>query len=335
MKKSLIIIITSVLIVFSGCGYFRMATKNIGRNLTQSPEIVWNKISSPVKDNVRLTALWGGHSTMLVQMYDKVILFDPLFNNYLFGIQLRRKETGLDYENLKQLDLIAVTHPHMDHLSFSSLDKLSKKFPGTPFIFPEGAEQFLPNFDLDMIRADLTDIYKGKYIATSFYVNGLKITPVYALHNGGRYGLDTYLWFVQGYCGYVVEYKDVCIYFAGDTGYDEKAFKEIGKKFKITLAFIPIGPCRNCEKKGFWFHTTSLEAVELFKDLNAKYMIPIHYGSLQYMSDSNGPMQTLKEIINNPGKYFPEEDSTVLKDDFIDKIKILKEGEQIIFDELL
>ena len=43
----------------------------------------------------------------------------------------------------------------------------------------------------------------------------------------------------------------------------------------------------------------------------------------------------MNEIINNPDKYFPEEDSTGLKNDFIDRIKILKEGEQIIFDELL
>jgi len=334
LKKLFYILIVLFILTQSGCGWVRIAMRSVGRSITDSPEIAWNKIQNPVKDSVRLSALWGGQSTVLVQMYDKVILFDPLFNDYILGVLPRLRETALEYDSIKKLDLIAVSHAHMDHLSFSSLDKLSKMHPQTALIFPEGAEEFLPDFNLDMIRADTIGAFSGHYTAKPVYINGLKVIPVFALHDGGRYGFDTYLWNVQGYCGYIVQYKDLTVYFAGDTGYDDKAFKEIGKQFKIDLALIPIGPCRNCEGKGMWFHTSSYEAVKLFLDIKAKYMIPIHYGTLQYFGSPDIPAEALKNIISNPENYFSDNNSAGLKDYLINGVKILNYGGQIIFDSV-
>ena len=42
------------------------------------PRKVENKIKNPIKENVRLSALWIGHSTVLIQMDDKVIITDPV-----------------------------------------------------------------------------------------------------------------------------------------------------------------------------------------------------------------------------------------------------------------
>jgi L-ascorbate metabolism protein UlaG (beta-lactamase superfamily) len=114
----------------------------------------------------------------------------------------------------------------------------------------------------------------------------------------------------------------VCIYFAGDTGYEKEAFKYIGNSFKIDLALIPIGPCRNCDSTGMWFHTSSIEALQLFEDIKASYMIPIHYGAIQYFTNTNYPLSVLEKILQNPdSKYYSD----------ADKVKILKEGEQVIW----
>ncbi|MCX7833638.1 MAG: MBL fold metallo-hydrolase [Ignavibacteria bacterium] len=322
MKKSILIIfIFLVALTFFSCSRSRILTYNIWRTITESPEIVINKIDNPIKDSVRLSVLWAGHSTVLLQIYEKVLLFDPFFEDRFAFFFTRKLESGLLYENLSKLDIIFVSHSHFDHLSFHSLDELSNLFPKTNLVFPAGVEEYLPNFDLNMHRLDTTGIFSGKYYGKTTIIDDVKITPVYAVHTGGRYALDSYLWRVQGHCGFIVEYKDVSVYFAGDTGYDDIAFKKIGEKFNIELAFIPIGPCRNCEEKGFLYHTSVMEAIKLFEDIKAKKMIPIHYGTIEYMNDPRVPIYVLEKIL---------EEEKYLKD-LKDKVFILDEGEQIIY----
>lgn len=325
----IILIFTSALFI-NGCGIFRIITSNIADSITESPKKIDNKISDPVRDSVKLAALWGGHSTALVQIYDKVILFDPVFNDYLAGLFMRRLENGLDYTKLSKLDMILISHSHMDHLSFSSLDNISEQFPNTTLLFPSGAEEYMPDFNLKMRRLNTENIYNGNYIGTPSYINGMKITPVYARHTGGRYGFDTYLWKKRGHTGYIVEYKDVTIYFAGDTGYDDSAFKEIGNNFNIDLSFIPIGPCRNCDSTGFKYHTSSIEGIRVLEDTKAANMIPIHYGTFQYFSSPYRPLEILKELLETAGT---DNESGGQNENLKERIKILKEGQQIIIYE--
>ncbi|MBL7129552.1 MAG: MBL fold metallo-hydrolase [Ignavibacteria bacterium] len=318
MKKVFIISSLLIMLLLSGCFALRVTMNNIGDAITYSPEKIPNKITNPVKDSVKLSALWIGHSSVLIQIYDKVIILDPFFQDRLGGLVVRRKEPGLDLRNLSQLDLVLISHSHMDHLSFSSLDDIAERFPERDLIFPMGVEYYLPDYDLNLIRADVTKSQGGEYIGDPIYSNGMKITPVYALHPGGRYLFDVYTWKVQGATGYVINYKDVCVYFAGDTGYDDKAFKKIGDTFNIDLAFIPVGPCRHCDSPSFWFHTSSIEALRVFEDLKADYMIPIHYGTIRYFSDPDYPLHAMEEILDKPELNYSH---------LTNKVKILKEGE--------
>ena len=70
------------------------------------------------------------------------------------------------------------------------------------------------------------------------------------------------------------------------------------------------------------YHTSSLEALKVFSDIKAQNMIPMHYGALEYFRDSNYPAFILREILDDPESGYA---------DLKDKVKILKEGEQIIF----
>jgi N-acyl-phosphatidylethanolamine-hydrolysing phospholipase D len=319
-NKRLLIVICYLLFViwFSGCGYLSIVINNFGDSVFKKTKKVDNKIKAPYNKDVKMSVLWGGHSTMLLQLYDKVIIFDPFFNNRLGGVFLRRVETGLDRDDLTKLDLIFVSHSHMDHFCFSSIGELSDKFPKAKLLFPYGVEDYMPPFDLDMIRVDNRSVTRDN-IGKSIYVDSIKVTPVYAAHTGGRYALDTYTWKVNGSTGYIIEYKGICVYFAGDTGYDSVAFKNIGNKFNIDLALIPVGPCRTCDSVGFKHHTSSIETLELFRDLKAKQMIPMHYGALKYIKDENLPIEVMQELLNT-SKY----------SDLKSKIKILNIGEQVI-----
>lgn len=324
MKKTLVIFVALFSFFLSGCFILRVTINNLGESISSSPKKLDNKITQPLSDSVKLSALWVGHSTVLLQIYDKVIITDPFLNNRINGIFIRKKEPGIDINELNKLDLVLVSHSHMDHLSYVSLGMIEDKFPGCNLVFPEGDEKYLPDFKLNLIKAT-TGFYKNKkYIGVPVDIGGMKITPVYALHQGGRYGIDTYSWLERGATGYIIQYKDVCVYFAGDTGYDDEAFKVIGDNFKIDLALIPIGPCRTCQSKGMWFHTSSLEALKLFEDIKASYMLPIHYGAIKYFTNVNYPLDALEKILNDPDSGFIQ---------YSDKVKILKEGEQIIWKE--
>ena len=322
MKKFLFLSILFLSVILSGCFVFRTFTYNFGHSIFSSPQKITNKIRDPVKPDVKLSALWIGHSSMLLQIYDKVIITDPLFNTRLGGFFMRKKEPGLDIENVPKLDMVLVSHSHIDHMSFGSLQMIADRFPGCALVFPMGDENYLPDFEMRYFRINNIKSQSDRYIGDPVVIDSIKITPVYALHTGGRYAIDTYIWKTEGATGYIIQYKDVCIYFAGDTGFKDEASKKIGNAFKIDLAFIPMGPCRNCDSAGMRYHASSIEALKMFVDLKAQYMMPMHYGAITYFGDPSRPRYALEDLINDPASGY-----YALRD----RVKLPNEGEQIIF----
>ena len=329
----LLLIVSTISITIAGCWPFRVATENIGRALTEEPKRVY-KIKNPVLDSVKLAVLWGGHSTSLVQLYDKVLILDPVFEDIITTVMLRNTECGLDINAVKKLDAILISHAHMDHMSFYSLDKLADLFPGTPLVFPRGDEKYLPSFDLDFTRINTGNSPGQNYIGETKIINGISVTAVFAEHFGGRYGLDSYLWKVPGCTGYIIQYKDKTVFYAGDTSYDSLAFKKIGEKYKIDLALIPVGPCRDCDIEGSFSHIASRGALMVFEDLKADKMIPVHFGAFTYFNDPYFPSDELKRIGKREDTILDSLSQLRASPELVryyrDRIVYLKEGEQYV-----
>lgn len=330
-NKIKIILVTFIIITAAGCGWMTIGLNNVGDTIFSSAEDVKNIIKDPIKPDVKLSALWIGHSSVLLQIHDKVILIDPVFNNVISSVMLRKKEAAIDINALPKLDMILLSHAHMDHLSISTLDDLDEKFPKAALVFPKGTEEFLPGYDFEFIRMKTGNSSEKNYIGETRIIDSVTVTTVYALHFGGRFGLDSYAWRMPGCTGYIIQYKGVTVFYAGDTLYDEKAYKKLGEEFDIDLALIPIGPCRDCEEVFNHNHVASYGALLMFEDLKAKYMIPVHYGALQYRSDPNYPMIVLKDLIAK------NDNTTSLASNvkhLSERIIILKEGEQHVFETL-
>ena len=324
----IIFVICSVLLL-SGCRLFLIGIENLGDTMFTSPQVKKSLVKDPIKPDVKLSALWIGHSSVLLQMYDKVILIDPVFNNIISGVMTRKKTAAIDIKDIPNLDMILISHAHMDHLSISTLSDLEDKFPSSKLVFPKGTEEFMPDYDFEFIRLNTGNSSKKNYIGETRVIDSVKITAVYALHYGGRFGLDSYLWQMPGCTGYIIEYKDLTIFYAGDTAYNDKAYKKIGEKFDIDLALIPIGPCKDCKEIDNFRHIASYGALLMFDDLRAEYMMPVHYGAISYSRDPDIPVFVLRELITeNPhsgtmgGANFK----------YSERIKILDEGEQYIFE---
>lgn len=293
--------------------------ENIGRTLTDEPDSIPNKLINPIRSDVKFSALWVGHSTTLIQIEDKSIIFDPVFNDVIGAATLRSKEPGIDIKNISKLDLVLISHAHMDHMSLGSIQSLDDKFPKAKLIFPYGAEKYLSDYDMEMVRMKTGNAKEMGYVGETREFDGVKVTTIYAAHFGGRYGLDSYLWKVPGYTGYIVEYKGITVLYSGDTAYDEDAYKVIGQKFHVNLAVIPVGPCRECDTTGSFSHVATRGALMMFDDLKADLMIPVHFGAITYFNDPREPMYKLEQIITEEPEYK-------------DKVKILTEGEQVVFE---
>jgi L-ascorbate metabolism protein UlaG (beta-lactamase superfamily) len=274
-----------------------VAVRNVGTFFSE-PERVPNKIKNPIKPNARLSALWIGHATVLIQMDDKVILTDPFLTETMGELGRRVIEPGIRVEDIPKCDLILISHSHLDHLSFGSLQMLEPKNQKTPLVFPEGLEDFMPDFKFRLIKMKNDNGYENRFIGDTKIINGIKVTTVFAQHWGGRYGLDGYMWGNNAYTGYMLEYNGMTVYFAGDTGYDSKRFKKLGEEFKINLALIPIGPCAECKKCGTHNHVFPVDAMYIFNDIKPKWMLPIHYGTLMFaQADPMEPAYILKQIV--------------------------------------
>ncbi len=299
-----------LLLTWYGCNPLisRFTSRAIDQ-LSEPTKPVVHTIAAPVRTDVGLSVLWVGHATVLIQIHDKVIITDPVFSNTVGLLAKREVDPGLDPASIPRLDAILISHIHMDHFSYSSLGLL----PRTARLFvPSGGIEYTPEFGF---RETLP--VKPWQV---FDEDGLRITAVPAQHFGGRYGFDAGWNNEPTWTGYVIEYKGTTVFFAGDTGYNPDFFREIGQRFRIDVALIPIAPV---EPREFMsrVHADPKEALQIFQDLGATLMIPIHHDTFfQGLEPTPAYAKTiLQDLIERRGLQ--------------DHVKILDIGEQLIIKE--
>ncbi|HUJ29463.1 MAG TPA: MBL fold metallo-hydrolase [Myxococcales bacterium] len=232
-----------------------------------------------------LSVVWVGHATVLLRFGHRFVLTDPnLGGDILF--QPRITPPSVSAAELPPLQLIIVSHLHIDHFDVGTFQKLPRD---TEVIFPPGTSAYT-----GLIKQEPKDVSK---FWEPIVRGGLTVTPVPVKHVGGRYLVDA-LW-NHGDAGYVVDGAGKRVFFAGDTGYDHAAFIEIGKRFPgIDLALIPIAPAAGGNPN----HANPHEALEIFRDVGARYMIPIHFEAYHSMAvPIDVPRRQLEDEVQRDG----------------------------------
>ena len=210
--------------------------------------------------SVRVTFV--AHATVVVEDDGHAAVFDPNFSKRLAYVFSKRKAPmPRPPETLPRPDIVLVSHDHFDHLDAPSLKRYDKH---TPVVIPRNLR---PVVNL-MGRRDVRGLswWEGQR------VGGFEVNAVPAFHFTGR---PPWFFLRDAYQGYVLQGSKT-IYFAGDTGLRNQ-FAEIGERFDIDLAILPIGAYH---PPSFRYHHLSPEdALEAMRRLKAKHLLPVHYGA--------------------------------------------------------
>ncbi len=225
--------------------------------------------------------VYGGHSTVLIQMGKAAILTDPNLSKRIWTIR-RKSKPGLTQEQLEAVNLVLVSHGHYDHLDLPTVKRLKRN---AVVIVPKGLSRYFA-------RYGFTDVRTLSWWEQTT-VHGLRIVAVPANHFKGRNPMVNSL-----YQGYVID-GEYQIYFAGDTGWFE-GFREIGDIFRLDIAMLPIGAYKPWS--AFGHHMTPENCVKAMHVLKAKRMIPIHWGAFRLsLEPLDEPVKRLEKAARQAG----------------------------------
>jgi L-ascorbate metabolism protein UlaG (beta-lactamase superfamily) len=229
-------------------------------------------------DNSTITAAWLGHATVLVNFFGTWIITDPVFSKRV-GINVlgfttvgpkRLVEPALPFEKLPPIDLILLSHAHMDHLDLPTL----RCFDGDiPLVMAKNTVDVIENLP----RKTVVELDWG----ASATVAGIQVEALRVKHFGWRFPWENDRskgdWFGRSFNAYLLTKNERHVVFGGDTAYHEH-FRSVGERgMTVDLAIMPIGTYTP------WIanHCTPEQAVTMADHLNARAILPIHWNTFE------------------------------------------------------
>jgi L-ascorbate metabolism protein UlaG (beta-lactamase superfamily) len=213
-----------------------------------------------------------GHSSFLLQIGGRNVLVDPVFSTRLIVLR-RQRRPGVLVPDLPPIDLVLITHAHMDHLDKNSLRRVvraTRRLRGTApeVVVPHGVEDLVEWIGFSRVH--------GLGWWEALEVAGLKVTMTPCKHWGARMFRDMH----RGYGGYVIAAPGASqtVYHSGDTAYFN-GFAEVGERLRPDVALLPIGAYFPDTYRAV--HTSPEEALRGFVECGAKWMIPMHFGTFR------------------------------------------------------
>jgi L-ascorbate metabolism protein UlaG (beta-lactamase superfamily) len=235
------------------------------------------RVEFPKLSGNQICVTWIGHASFLIQTREHNLVIDPIWANWLKVIK-RLKHPGIELHDLPQIDLVLVSHAHFDHLDKKTLRAIADK---QPIVVPEHVGSLVHGLGFNMVR----EMRRWEV----FDYRGLRITLTPAQHWGARVLHDSH----RSFGGFLIEWEGKTVFHAGDTAYFS-GFKEIGQRFSIDLALLPIGAYDNLSRRDV--HMNPEQALQAFVELRAQTLIPMHYGTfrLSYESLEEPPERLLR-----------------------------------------
>ncbi|MBS1686426.1 MAG: MBL fold metallo-hydrolase [Bacteroidetes bacterium] len=234
--------------------------------------------------------VWLGHASFFIRINGVQIITDPVFYT-LGGFVKRYSELPCAVSDFENIDYVLLSHGHRDHCDRRSLREL----------YENNKFELLTGLNIGKLVSGWLPGLKyqeaGWYQPYAGLKDGLTITYLPAQHWSNRYpwDLNETLW------GSMMVEGSKRIFFGGDSGYCEYP-AHIGQLFpEIDIALIGVG----AYTPDFMMqdvHTSPWEAIDVVRDLGARSLIPMHYGTYDLADEPMGePYRLLNNYKNDKG----------------------------------
>ncbi len=253
-----------------------------------------------------LSVCWIGHSTLYIRWNGVGILTDPVFSERV-GVNIGpwaigpRRHTAPAVrieEVMGQVDLILLSHAHMDHFDIPSLRKLAS--PDVEVVTAPATSRLIRRMRFGRV----SELGGTNSVETSC---GVKVTSVPVRHWGARFP-----WNQQyGWTGFLLEYQGKRLFYAGDTAY-VPTFTALRERGQIDVVCMPIGAYAPDSFQQS--HCTPEQAWSMFVDTGGRFLVPIHWDTFVLSQEPvDEPMKRLlaaagddadKIVIRSHGEVF-------------------------------
>ena len=234
-----------------------------------------------------LHAAWLGHTTVLLKLDGFTVLTDPVFSARI-GLNLgpltlgikRLIEIAAPLSDLPPIDLILLSHAHMDHFDLPSLHSLESRH----------TQVITADRTADLLRTRRYSRVHELRWNKSVELERAKVTAFEVAHWGARMRSDVY----RGYNGYLIEAGRHRIVFGGDTAYTD-SFKKLKSSKPIHLAIMPIG----AYDPWIHVHCNPEQAWTMANHAGAEYLLPVHHQTFKLGRESR--YEPIERIVTAAG----------------------------------
>jgi len=240
--------------------------------------------------DAEITGAWLGHSTVLINFLGLWVITDPVlasrcglrFGPITIGPR-RRVRPALTVHQLPKIDLLLLSHSHMDHLDLWTLRRL----PGNPHaVTAAGMRDLLDGMPVSGVTE--LDWDQSADIETPH--GAIRVTARQVAHWGARMRTDDW----RGYGGFLMERNHRKIGFAGDTA--RTSFSHWANGTDIDLMAVPIGAYNPWVRS----HCNPEEAVAMAGEARARYLLPIHHATFQLSQEPmNEPIARFRAAMSS------------------------------------
>lgn len=240
-----------------------------------------------------ITVAWIGHATVLINFFGTRIITDPVLLERiglnvagLFTMGPRRLVLpALTFDELPPIDLVLLSHAHMDHLDTRTLRKFNRR---TPVVIAKNTLDVIE----DMGFEEVYELDWGEWTNAA----GIRIEALEVTHFGWRYPWekDRSKGFHEGrsYNAYLLTRNGRSILFGGDTAYHERFRALKSRATAIDLAIMPIGAYDPWIRA----HANPEQALAMADQMGAYHILPIHWSTFIQSEEPTGePIERLQK----------------------------------------
>jgi L-ascorbate metabolism protein UlaG (beta-lactamase superfamily) len=238
-----------------------------------------------------ITVTWIGHATVLINFYGAHILTDPAFGSRV-GISVglgtagpkRYVEPALTFKRLPPIDLLLLSHAHMDHMDLSSIGHFP---PDLATVTAKDTRDVLP----EKLQKQLQELSWNDRATIRTPKGELQIEAFQVKHWGQRWPSER----PRGYNGYILKREGKSLLFGGDTAHTP-LFSDLRSRGPFELAIMPIG----AYQPWIWNHCNPEQAVDLANLANARYIVPVHHQTFRLSEEPmNEPIERFEAALES------------------------------------